>query len=235
MTRPRILDLFCGAGGCSVGYSRAGFDVFGVDSDARALRRYPFEHAHMDALEALRLNLPSRGFDAVHASPPCQAYSVSKHTHSKDYPDLLGPVLAALRAWGDHTGRPWVVENVPGAPFPPDVWTVEICGSHRRAFDPATGADVRLRRHRLFASNVPLMAAPCGCDGTTVAGVYGGGSSDLTHARTVRRGGYTPAPAVQRALMGIDWMTNRQLAEAIPPDYCETIGQQLIAHIGAAA
>ncbi len=229
----RLLDLFCGAGGCSVGYHRAGFtDIVGVDTDTAALRRYPYTAVRMDAMTALAGGIDLEGFDAIHASPPCQAYSITKHTHDREHPDLLGPVRDALTAWGDRTGRPWVIENVPGAPMPD---AITMCGGAQRAHDPATGMTLRLRRHRLFASNVPLMAQPCACDRTPVGGVYGGGSSDRNHALQVRRGGYTPAAPVRRALMGIDWMTQDQLSQAIPPAYTEHIGWQLLHHMEAVA
>jgi C-5 cytosine-specific DNA methylase len=224
-----LLDLFCGAGGCSAGYRRAGWSTVGIDSDKSACRHYPWPVVRMDAMTALTGGIRLDRFAAVYASPPCQPYSITHHAHTKhDYPDLLEPVLEILTAWGDRTGRPWVVENVPLAPMPPDL-TVTLCGGHRRAYDPATGQVVRLRRHRLFASNVPLLGMPCQCDATTVGGVYRGGSPDLSYARTVRKGGYTPATAVRRELIGMTWGTVLQLAQAIPPDYTEHIGWQIMA------
>ena len=140
--RPRLLDLFCGAGGCSAGYARAGFDVYGVDLDHGPLRRYPYPCVQGDAMAALAGRLVDlAAFDVIHASPPCQAYSISRHSHGKQHPALLPDVIAALTAWGGT----WVVENVPGAPMPPDL-TVTVCGAFRRAFDPATGQTVRLRQ-----------------------------------------------------------------------------------------
>jgi len=225
-----LLDLFCGAGGCSVGYARAGFTVTGVDMDEQALSRYPFESMCMDALDALDGGMDLDAFDVIHASPPCQTYSVTRHTHSNEHPDLLAPVRERLEAWAERTGGIWVIENVPGAPLPD---AIEVCGAHLRAEDPTTGLTLRLRRHRLFASNAWLMAMPCGCDGGPTGGVYGGGSSDRNHAREVRRGGYTPPLAVRKALMGIDWMNRDQLAQAIPPDYTQMIGEQILAHMSA--
>lgn len=214
MVKPRLLDLFCGAGGAAMGYHRAGFDVVGVDIKPQP--RYPFEFHNADAL-----TYPLDGFDVVHASPPCQAYSVTRHTHSVEHPDLLAPVRSRLKSWGGL----YVIENVPGAPMD---HPITLCGAQHRAYDPSTELMLRLRRHRLFESNVALMSEPCSCDSTTVGGVYGGGNTSLEHARQVRKGGYNPPTEVMRELMGIDWMTYDQLCQAIPPAYTEFIGEQIL-------
>lgn len=227
MTRVlRLLDLFCCAGGCSAGYTAAGFTCYGVDNRLAPLRRYPYPAVLADAMAVLAGRvLDLSVFDVIHASPPCQAYSITRHTHHREHPDLLPWVLDALEDWGGV----WVVENVPGAPMPPDL-TITVCGAHRRAYDPHSGRTLRLRRHRLFASNVPLMAHPCGCDSVQTGGVYSGGSVTPTAAK-IRGGGYTPPTAVRRELMGIDWMTQDQLSQAIPPDYTADIGRQLVDHL----
>ena len=116
MTRPRLLDLFCGAGGCSMGYHRAGFDVTGVD--IRQMSRYPFEFHKADALE-----FPLDGFDAIHASPPCQDHSVTQNFTTRRHGS--GWMLAATRERLEASGLPWVIENVPGAPMRPDF---KLCG-----------------------------------------------------------------------------------------------------------
>lgn len=224
--RPRLLDLFCGAGGCSVGYHRAGFDVTGVDMKPQP--RYPYEFHQADALAYLADH--ATGYDAIHASPPCQAYSITRHSHHKQHPDLLAPTRDALTA----TGLLYVIENVPGAPMNNPI---TLCGA---AFGlTATDTDgtrLVLRRHRLFESNLWLTPVECECllyadRGYQIGGVYGGGSQDRAYARDVRRGGYTPAASVRRALMGIDWTTQDQLSQAIPPAYTQFIGEQLIDHL----
>src|SRR5215471_16089205 len=109
MTRPKrkLLDLFCGAGGAAMGYHRAGFDVTGVDNRPQPRYRYPFTFVQADAM-----TFPLAGFDAIHASPPCQGYSVTASLHDAEYPKLIELVRASLSA----AGVPYVIENVAGAP-----------------------------------------------------------------------------------------------------------------------
>lgn len=247
MTKPRLLDLFCGAGGAAVGYHRAGFEVVGVDIKPQP--RYPFEFIQADALAFLRAVIDYRrkvgrtggfigwlqDYDAIHASPPCQAYSITKHAHKREHPDLVPDTLALLRA----SGLPWVCENVVGAPLPD---AVTLCGSmfDLTAWDHYIGQRVQLKRHRLFQSSEFILApGPCRHQrGVRVGGVYGGAwSKNRTLDPTVKRtGGYAPPDDdVQRELMGIDWMTRQQLNQAIPPAYTEHIGRALLQALEAAA
>lgn len=204
MTRPRLLDLFCGAGGAGVGYWRAGFDVVGVDIAPQP--NYPFEFIQGDAL-AVEL----AGFDAIHASPPCQAYSWSaRRWHDVPRAELLDPTRALLLA----SGLPFVMENVQGAPL---LNPLTLCG---------TQFGLEVIRHRLFESNALLLApgAPCRHVGTVGDGTYvtvAGHGGDNARGRGSR--------AAKRAAMGIDWMTDVELNEAIPPAYTEWIGRQLAA------
>jgi DNA (cytosine-5)-methyltransferase 1 len=147
MTRPRVLDLFCGAGGAAMGYAMAGFEVIGYDIDPQP--NYPFEFHKGDALEQLEVPEWPERFDVIHASPPCQAYAnVTRwRGNPDDHPDLLGLTLEALEA----RGTPWVVENVPEAIPEPDLM---LCGSM---------FGITVRRHRHFLSSVPLTPPPDGC------------------------------------------------------------------------
>ena len=200
-----------------MGYHRAGFDVVGVDIENRA--RYPFEFIQADAIDYVRAH--GHEFDAIHASPPCQPFSISKHTHSVQHPDFLEATRDALIA----SGKPYVIENVVGAPM---VDPLLLCGSMfgLRATD-LDGEELELRRHRLFESNVFLMApGTCNHSDRLVGGVYLGGP--MQRDKTDKRGGYTPKRTVQAELMGIDWASGYGLTRAIPPAYTEWIGGQLL-------
>jgi DNA (cytosine-5)-methyltransferase 1 len=219
----RLLDLFCGAGGCSVGYARAGFDVVGVDIEPH--EDYPFELIVGDAVAVAKglAGIDLNDFDVVHASPPCPRFSratpeATRHKH----PDLLTPVQAALRRWGGT----YVIENVPGAPLD---HPVVLCGS---AFG------LRVRRHRLFESNAFLMSPGCWHDGQQVVGVYGDHADQRQHFRPdgTARGTKATSVADAQDAMGIDWMTRwEDLADAIPPAMTEHIGGLLLEQFEAAA
>ena len=232
MTKRRILDLFCGAGGAGMGYHRAGFDVVGVDINPQP--RYPFAFHQQDAIFALR-RLVNRGgstfvhpdgrhefltladFAAIHASPPCQRFSTMTADPDR-HPDLIGPIRDSLIA----TGLPYIIENVPQAPL---VNPVTLCGS---AFG------LQVRRHRAFESNLPLVGTECfHAEQGRPVGVYGQHPDRKQHLRPdgTQRGTKATSLGHGRRAMGIDWMTWPELAEAIPPAYTEHIGQQLMEHL----
>lgn len=229
MTRPRLLDLFSGAGGSAVGYHRAGFEVVGVDIEPQP--HYPFEFVQADALAMLEkvAVFRPRLFAAVHASPPCQHYSVLRHanvTKGSDAPDLVAATREGLVA----TGLPWVMENVPGAPMSN---AIVLCGS---MFGLGAG-DRQLRRHRLFESSELLLQPQCHHVGEAI-GVYGGGpvgrytfENGIRAGLKGRRGGYQGTIAEKREAMQVDWMTAAELNQAIPPSYTEFLGAQLLASL----
>ncbi len=221
MSAPRLLDLFCGAGGASTGYRRAGFEVVGVDIKPQP--RYPFAFVQADAL-----TFPLDGFDVLAGSPPCHDHSVLSATAGHDG---TGWMLADTRRRFAASGLPYVIENVPGADMP---GALVLCGSEfGLVATDHDGTPLTLKRHRLFESNLPLMGAGgCWCSSARrrgrIAGNYGGGwQRRATHADG-RRGGYVPVMPVRASLMGIDWMTRQELSQAIPPAYTEHIGHQLV-------
>lgn len=220
MSKPRLLDLFCGAGRAGMGYHRAGFDVTGVDISPQP--RYPFAFVQGDALEYVRAH--GHEFDAIHASPPCQAYTSLGAMHKdRQYPDLLAATRRLLIA----SGRPWVIENVPGAPMA----GIALCGSmFGLGAQCRDGAWHQLRRHRLFESSVFLLSPACQHEGRPV-GVYGNGGGSEGRAYLPGINGYTGNAAERRAAMGIDWMNRHELSQAIPPAYTRFIGEQLLAAV----
>ena len=216
--RPRLLDLFCGAGGCSVGYHRAGFDVVGIDNVDQP--NYPFEFKQADALGILEERPRwAQAFDAIHASPPCPAYSLASFYHGREaqkaHPDLYAPTKALL----DDLGVPYVIENVEGSPLRRDL---VLCGEM---------FGLRVHRHRVFELGGWFAMQPRH-QPHVLKGALHNCHIEEGHARQVA-GNYANHEDALDA-MGIDWtMSRRELANAIPPAYCEFIGQQLITQIGA--
>lgn len=213
----RLLDLYCGAGGAAMGYHRAGFDVVGVDIAPQP--RYPFTFVQADALDYLTAY--GHQFDAIHASPPCQDHSALCSVRGAHG---TGWMLEATRDALIRLDVPWVIENVPGAPMP---GAVVLCGTEFGLSTDVVGKGrVWLRRHRLFESSVLLMGAGrCHCYRRPIIGVYGHG--DGGHR------GWKGSIRDRRAVMGIDWMTRDELAQAVPPAYTEHVGEQLVDHLSS--
>lgn len=212
----KLLDLFCGAGGAAVGYHRAGFEVIGVDIAPQ--NHYPFLWTQRDALDVLDDPDLVAGFDIVHASPPCQTFSAYRRRGGgvgTTYEDLIAEVRDALTA----TGKPYIIENIPSAPLEEPV---QMCGS-------SFGLDIR--RHRLFESNVPLVAP--GCNHAWQTPRFPPATNRTNLRRTVEVGAYR-CTRLAPAAMGIDWMTNDELSEAIPPAYTLFLGRQIHAYLRAA-
>jgi DNA (cytosine-5)-methyltransferase 1 len=217
MTRPLLLlDLFHGVGGAAVGYHRAGFEVVGVDTAPPP--EYPFESMSADAFEVLASPEFIALFDLIHASPVCKRYTVANRVHgsAERHPDQIAPTRAALEA----TGKPYVIENVVGAPL---LNPVTLCGS---MFGLGYGGRV-LRRHRLFESNMALLTPPDACKGRPAVGVYGTGGG---WTRTAPGGGGVKVSGAAAAeALGIDWSTRQAvLSQAIPPAYTEHLGSLII-------
>lgn len=223
--KPVLLDLFCGAGGCATGYHRAGFDVVGVD--VKPQPRYPFPFLQqealwiMDVLQGKGSIFPNDGkrywlkdFAAIHASPPCQAYSRSRNNGQHKPSPMLIPETRRLL---EKTSVPWIIENVEGAPLR---FAVVVCGA---SF--GLGVDgFDLSRHRLFESNHMLLVPPCEHRRGRTIGVYGNGTNSWHR----KKFGRNMSDRDKKKAMGIDWMTRAELTQAIPPAYCEYLGKQLI-------
>lgn len=218
--RPRLLDLYSCAGGAAMGYHRAGFDVVGVDIDPQP--NYPFEHHVSDALEFAIAH--GHAFDAIHASPPCQSYlnlGAVNRALGRDYQHE--DLIEATREVLVFSGKPYVIENVEDAK-PKMIDPVRICG---------TGLRLPLRRHRLFESNVPITGVDCDHGRFTEkkywTGYRPGGKTTLsTVVQVYGNGGGREHWATA---MGIDWMTPKEMTEAIPPDYTQIIGEWLYGHV----
>jgi len=223
VVRPRLLDLFCGAGGAAMGYHRAGFEVVGVDIVPQ--RRYPFEFIQADAIEYLS-ETGAAGFDAIHASPPCQFYSIMRNLpwlKDREYWDSIPPTRAALQA----IGLPYVMENVERAP----VDGVTLCG---QMFGLNWPDGRPIYRHRRFEGTFFALAP-----------------AHPKHYRTIQAGrmlgsrGHTGAgdgrlvvngrTRVNGAAVGIDWMTSTELSQAIPPAFTEWVGRHLLQAVERAA
>jgi DNA (cytosine-5)-methyltransferase 1 len=203
----RLLDLFCGAGGATMGYSQAGFtEIVGVDIVPQP--NYPFEFHQMDALEA-----GTYGYDFIHASPPCQPFTAYRR-RGAGVGDSHEDLIVQTRALLQESGRPWVMENVPGSPLNP---TFMLCGS-------SFGLDVR--RHRWFESNIAFLAPSC--DHSWQTPRFAQATNRTNKRSTVEIGVWRIPLAVQQAAMGIDWMTLRELSEAVPPAYTKWIGEQFL-------
>lgn len=221
--RPRLLDLFCCAGGCGVGYYRAGFDVVGVDIQPQP--RYPFEFHEGDALAFLREH--GHEFDAIHASPPCQGYlNLSAVNRSRGRIQQHDKLIGETRRLLEECGRPYVIENVADAASEM-LSPVRICG---------TGLGLPLRRHRLFESNVPLNGIACNHKAFSVPRYWTGWrpNGELRLSTVVQVYGNAGGREHWPEAMGIDWMNCSELCQAIPPAYTQHVGRQLLAAVLAA-
>jgi DNA (cytosine-5)-methyltransferase 1 len=209
MSKPRLLDLCCKAGGCSYGYNLAGFDVTGIDIEPQP--NYPFKFIQADVL-----TFDLSGYDAYHCSPPCQRYTRLQATRPENrdnHPDIVDAIRQRLA----ETGRPYVIENVIGAPVERSIM---LCG---------TMFGLRVIRHRLFESNV-LLLQPGHIDQCRKRQLKVAKTSCIAKEDEYWSiaGHFGQRDQAQRA-MGIDWMrTQAEIANAIPPAYTHWIGELLL-------
>lgn len=240
MSRPKLFDWYCCAGGAGKGYARAGFDVYGVDIVAQP--NYPFWFHRGDVLRVGERLLSGKPvlftrrfpglsgestrwvsldeFAAGHASPPCQSYSdlAKRNGNGHEWPRLIAPTRLMLRK----LGVPYVIENVEGAELEM-IRPITLCGTMFQG--------LRVLRHRLFETNFPVKVPPHPSHPLVFThdkrkAHYGRLDQNTSYVQVTGGGNCTIANA--RAAMGIDWMTKAELNEAIPPAYTEHIGAQLI-------
>lgn len=213
MPNPRLVDLFCGQGGASAGYVAAGFDVVGIDLSPQP--RYPYTFIQADAM-----TFPLDGFDAVHASPPCQDHSDTRNL-SGDHG--TGWMLAATLKRFRNSGMPWVVENVARSSLArqADLFGaegLELCGC---MFPALRGL---LYENRLFETSFPVPQL-----------------SHVKHVWPQTKMGRAPKPGAcmqltgcftgadeGRRRMGTPWMSRKGMAQAIPPAYATYVGAALM-------
>jgi DNA (cytosine-5)-methyltransferase 1 len=200
----RLLDLFCGAGGAAEGYHQAGFEVVGVDIKPQL--RFPFEFHQGDAFNYLRSH--GHEFDVIHASPPCQRYTKARKLRGREHPDLIAPLRLLLQ----DSGKPWVIENVPGAPL---INPVMLCGAM---------FGLHVYRHRLFEASFEF-EAPDHLEHTARQAKMGRPVLEGDFIQPV--GHFSNVPYAKWA-MRIPWMTQHELAEAIPPAYTKWVGLRLM-------
>lgn len=202
----KALDLFCGAGGASMGLSWVGFDVRGIDIERQP--RYPFEFCCRDVIGS---SIPG-GIDFVWASPPCQAFTAyaRRPEHVGESPNLIPAVRDMLEDWGGL----YCIENVPRAPLRDPF---QLCGSSFR---------LDIRRHRIFECNFPV-AAPA-CDHVWQRPRFPSATNRKNLRRTVEVGVWRIPLDVQRRAMGIDWMQRHELSQAVPPAYSAFIAGEAL-------
>ena len=208
INRPLLLDLFCGAGGASMGYYQAGFDILGVDEKFQP--RYPFKFHHGDVFEFLEEWGNENMFVAIHASPPCQAYSNAnkywRKSGGKTYPDLIDRVRTILKK----INKPYIIENVKSSPL---INPILLNG---RFFE------LKLRRARIFETSFPI---PLVFPKEEEKGVKMG--RKVEEGEVITPVGHFTSVPYARKVMGIDWMYQKELAQAIPPVYTKFIGEYL--------
>lgn len=212
----KSIDLFCGAGGAAMGLHQAGFEVTGIDIVYQ--KNFPWNR-RLIVKDVMTVSIDYlREFDLIWASPPCQKYSIMRRGRWKkrEHPDLIEPVRKMLK----ESGKPYVIENVPGAPL---IDPVMLCGS---MFGLEINEGNQIRRHRSFECSFPARQPECRHNNLRTVNVYG------------NSGGYSKRDGIQffktqdwRDAMGIQWMTGKELSQAIPPAYSKYIAEQFLVYL----
>lgn len=226
-TKIKLLDLCCGAGGCSFGYKKAadnlGIDIEITGVDIKQQKNYPYKFILGDALEFLKQH--GKDFTHIHCSPPCQAFTHTSNKKLKDFkidPEShKAEMLYHIRPMMYDLGRPGVLENVPGSPLIRDI---ELKGQM---------FGLKVIRRRVFETvNWFMMKPGMGrYKGTILHGDYveiaGKGAKQSRVGVRFKVPGET-VREMRSFAMGIDWMTVNEMTEAIPPAYTEYIGEQFL-------
>ncbi len=203
MAKPKVLDLFCGAGGAAMGYHNAGYEIEGVDIEYQ--KNYPFKFHALDALDAL--DAGSHKYDLIHASPPCQKWA--RQTLKKNKKKLHN-LIDIIRPKLIKTGIDYVIENIEGSPLNP--YTIKLCWIMY---------DMKIFRHRLFECSFwieqPHHISHRGKS-------LGNGYYCVVGNPNKRNGSLKK----WKDAMGINWMTRSELVESVPPKYTEYIGKKYL-------
>jgi DNA (cytosine-5)-methyltransferase 1 len=203
----KLLDLYCCQGSAGYGYEQAGFKVTGVDLHPQPL--HPGNFIQSDAIDYLLQH--GHEYDFIHASPPCQEYSMSSMQFrllGKKYPNLIEATRAALIK----TGKPYVIENVPGSPL---INPVELCG---------TMFNLPTYRHRLFEANWKLNQPPHPVHIAKSAKM----GRPIKPGEFIQYVGHFSGVQYVRDFTGCQWMNQYGLAQSIPPQYTKYIGEQFL-------
>jgi DNA (cytosine-5)-methyltransferase 1 len=208
----RLLDVCCGAGGAAAGYRHAGFHVTGVDIHPQP--NYAGDDFHQaDGIDFVRRH--GHTFDVIHASPPCQASCTltAGTNQGRSYPQLIPDLRQALY----ETGRPYVIENVAGAPIRKDL---RLCG------EMFSLAVIRHRFFELDGVHVPELEHPA--HRGRVAGMRHGRWHEGPYFAVYGQGGGKGTVRQWQHAMNITWTdVRKEIAEAIPPAYTRYIGTHL--------
>ncbi len=212
MMKPRLLDLFCCAGGAGHGYYLAGFEVTGVDIKPQPKHPDHMEFIQADAIEYVKRH--GHKYDAIAASPPCQAHTKASkvaRANGKEYECFIERTRDALR----EIGKPYIIENVPDSPL---IEPIVLCGAM---------FGLKTYRHRLFESNIKLEVP----DHPTHTAKNAKMGRPPKEGEFIQVAGHFSGVPFAREAMGISWMGQKELAQAIPPSYTEFLGKQLIEHL----
>lgn len=226
--RPKLLDLFCGGGGCSKGYVDAGFEVVGVDI---VDKNYPWKFIKADALKILDDEEFVSQFNAIHASPPCQMYTQLKHLSGdldkweKTHVDLIAPVREKLKYYEKKYGIIWIIENVRNAPL---INPITLKGSQFK--------NMFTQRPRLFESCIDLYEPdeqPRNMGTSRLGTISETGAVSICGRKNLQGLNEEQTKLYFMIALGGDctWMELEELTQCVPPQYTKFLGKQLMDYL----